>query len=280
MLTHSEGNGKKTTGADARPAFLHRHTHTGSQSRSISGPPAGLSLSASTITRADVPRAPPTRETDDAKAHPPHPQRGRSRGGKPPSIGSLHRHRKRSHSPSSDTGFGGRPRNFRAKSAKKHQAVRNSANSHQNHTFDSPAFSRIRAITPRVVFGRRRRLPFCTSRPTFEERVDTGKPTRELRMAIELFGLFRNPKMRRKPNTQNTIPEALKQCSHSITNIRRPPRHGHDACNYFILELPDGSCETNPITLLRYRNSVGNSACLPNHPTHTRPGGGGRGKES
>ena len=76
----------------------------------------------------------------------------------------------------------------------------------------------------------------------------TRKPLRELRLVIDLFGLFVIQKDEGKPKYEEiTIPEKLKYWSHSITNLRGLLLPGQDACNYFSFELAKGRCETHPI---------------------------------
>lgn len=79
----------------------------------------------------------------------------------------------------------------------------------------------------------------------------TRKPLMELRLVIDLLGLFAIQKDEEGPKYDEiTLPVKLKHWPHSVTNIRGILLPGQDACSRFSFELATDMCETNPAIAL------------------------------
>ena len=92
----------------------------------------------------------------------------------------------------------------------------------------------------------------------------------ELRLVIDLFGLFVIQKDEEKPKYEEiTIPEKLKLWPPSITNIRGLLLPGQDACVYFSFEMAKGRCETTPI-IPSAIDGLSEKPWLPAEPFHSR----------
>ena len=76
----------------------------------------------------------------------------------------------------------------------------------------------------------------------------TRKPLMEVRLIIDMFGLFVIQKGEEELKYEEiTITEKLKYRPHSKTNLRGLLLHGQDACGRFSFELAKGRCKTHPI---------------------------------
>ena len=175
-------------------------------------------------------------------------KRGRSTHRKPPEVRSHPRQRKRSRSNSPDTDF--------AKRGKKlSREIRNeTAGRPKFIDFTSEAYlqcaklfvdSGYTAVDSIRQMQETARQYFLTD---LRKGDKTRKPLRELRLVIDIFGLFVIQKDEEKPKYEEiTIPEKLKLWSPSITNLLGLLLPDQDACNYFSFELAKGRCETHPI---------------------------------
>ena len=238
------------------PSYYGGNTHTDSSSaaytpsgsESISGAAAELSSPASPITRVglhrtssgEARRAPTKRRTS--------PKRGRPQRRKPPETRPPKRLRKRSRSNSADTDFAKR-------SKKLSREIREEAAGGQKFAeFTSEAYlqcARLFVDSGYNSLGSIRQMQE-TSRQYFPTDLRKGnktrKPLRELRLVIDLLGLFVIQKDEEEPKyAEITIPGKLKYWPRSITNIRGLILPGQDACNHCSFERAKGRCKTHPI---------------------------------
>ena len=196
-------------------------------------------------------------------------KRGRSTNRKPPEKSSP-KHHKRSRSTSSDTDFMKRSKKL-SKEIRTETAGRPKFADftydeyyHCARLFVDSGYTSVDSIRQMQETARQY---FLTD---LRKGNKTRKPLKELRLVIDIFGLFVIQKDEEKPKYEEiTIPEKLKAWSPSITSLRGILLPDQDACNYFSFELAKGRCKTPPIIPFVIAD-FSKKPWLPAESSHTR----------
>ena len=237
---------------DSTPSQNSKLVYTPSGSSSSFSEELSLSGSSSKVeapraSHKEAPRASKKRKSPSPPKKKQSDKRGRSENRRPPEK-SPPKHHKRSRSNSSDTDFMKRSkklsREIRAETAGRPKFADFSHNEYYQcaRLFVDSGYTSVESIRQMQETARQY---FLTD---LRKGNKTRKPLKELRLVIDIFGLFVIQKDEEKPKYEEiTIPEKLKKWSPSITNLRGLLLPDQDACNYFSFELAKGKCKTPPI---------------------------------